>query len=325
MEKKTVLVTGIGGNVGQGILRNIKSMNLPIRLVGVDISSFTAGNHLCDASYTVPYSYDEKYIPTIQNILEKESVDLILPSTDYEVYYLSEYKDKLNAIVVASDAIIAKTYLDKYETYKYLSQNNIPFAKSWIPSEYDFSENEIIAKPREGRGSRGIVLNPENPKQLGPEYMIQPLYFGKEITTAVYVNKLGNLHGLFTMERSLTNGTTTESRVVFEYDAILKIIAQKMIDLGGLVGSFNIQSIVTKENEIVPFEINCRISGTNSIRHNLGFPDVKFAVQEYLLNEEPEEPKPIEGIATRVLMDVIYPNSTSFDQLNNNSIQHILY
>jgi carbamoyl-phosphate synthase large subunit len=325
MEKRTVLVTGIGGNVGQGILRNIRSMNLPIRLIGTDIESFTAGNHLCDFTYVVPYSYDENYIPTLQQIIDKEQVDLVIPSTDYEIYYLSENKNQLNAIIVASDSKTAKIYLDKYETYKYLSNNKIPFATSWLPQDYDFSQKEIIAKPREGRGSRGILLNPENPTELPEGYMIQPLYRGLEITTAVYVNKQGELHGIFTMERSLTNGTTTESKVVFDYDVEMTTIAQKMINLGGLVGSFNIQSIVTKEREIVPFEINCRISGTNSIRHNLGFQDVKYAIQEYLLDEIPDEPKPIEGIATRILMDVIYPKTNSLDALNNNSVEHSIY
>ncbi len=325
MEKRTVLVTGIGGNVGQGILRNIISLNLPIRLIGTDIASFTPGNHLCDVTFKVPYSYDESYIPTLQNIIDTEKVDIVLPSTDYEIYYLSANASKLNAKIVASEAKTAKTYLDKYESYIYLSQNNIPFAKSWLTGAYDFSEKEIIAKPREGRGSRGILLNPENPNQLPNGYMIQPLAKGIEITTAVYVNKQGILHGLFTMERSLTNGTTTESKVVFQYDTEMKIIAQKMIVLGGLIGSFNIQSIVTNDGEIVPFEINCRISGTNSIRHNLGFQDVKYAIQEYLFDESPDEPKPIEGIATRILMDVVYPNSTDFDKLNNNSVSHIIY
>ena len=150
MEKRTVLVTGIGGNVGQGILRNIRSLNLPIRLIGTDVESFTAGNHLCDFSYKVPYSYDESYIPTLQQIIDKEQIDLVIPSTDYEVYYLSENKKLLNATILASDSKTAKTYLDKYESYKYLSINTISFAKSWLPEEFDFSVKEIIAKPREG-------------------------------------------------------------------------------------------------------------------------------------------------------------------------------
>ena len=155
--------------------------------------------------------------------------------------------------------------------------------------------------------------------------MIQPLYKGLEITTAAYVNKQGLLHGIFTMERSLTNGTTTQSKVVFDYDSEMRNIAQKLIDLGGLKGSFNIQSIVTANDGIVPFEINCRISGTNSIRHNLGFQDVKYTIQEYLLDEVPDKPKPIKGIATRILMDVIYPNYSETKQLSNKSANHIVY
>jgi carbamoyl-phosphate synthase large subunit len=238
---------------------------------------------------------------------------------------LSKFAQELKTCVVASSAHTAQIYLDKYASYKYLSRNKIPFAKSWLAGEYDCSEQEIIAKPREGRGSRGLIINPENPNNLPTDYIIQPLYKGKEITTAIYVNKVGQLHGLFTMERILTNGTTTEAKVIFQYDAELKVIAEKMIALGGLVGSFNIQSIVSSEGQIMPFEINCRISGTNSIRHNLGFQDVKYAIQEYLLNESPDEPKPIQGIATRILMDVIYPNTSSFENINAHITPHLLY
>jgi carbamoyl-phosphate synthase large subunit len=323
METKTVLVTGIGGNVGQGVLRNISSLNHNIRLIGIDIANFTAGNHLCDKTFKVPYSYDANYIPAIGKIIKDEKVDVVIPTTDYEMYYLSNSSDVLNATIVASEAKTAKTYLDKYSTYLYLSKNNIPFSKSWLAGEYDFSEKDILAKPREGRGSRGILINPKKPNELPEGYMIQPLSKGNEITTAVYVTKENKLHGVFTMERKLTNGTTTESRVLFQYNDRLKEIAQKMIDLGGLKGSFNIQSIVTEENEIVPFEINCRISGTNSIRHNLGFQDVKYAIQEYLLDEEPDAPNPIEGISTRILMDVVYPNVSDYNKINR--VKHILF
>lgn len=92
MERKTILVTGIGGNVAQGALRNILSLKLDINIIGVDISAFTAGNHLCDRTYIVPYAYDEQYIPIIKNIIEKEKVDVVIPTTDYEVYYLSLIK-----------------------------------------------------------------------------------------------------------------------------------------------------------------------------------------------------------------------------------------
>ncbi|NMH29521.1 ATP-grasp domain-containing protein [Flavobacterium silvaticum] len=325
MEEKTVLVTGTGGNVGQGVLRNIRSLGRNIRIVGTDISAFTAGNHLCDVTYAVPYSYDPDYIPVVAEIAEKENVDLIIPTTDYEVFYLSENKNHFKAQVAASEATTAKKYLDKYLTYEYHAQHGIPFAKSWLPKDYDGSQQDIILKPREGRGSRGIVINPFHPKEFGDGYMVQPLHKGREITTAFYVTKDGELHGLFTMERELSNGATQKSKVVTEFDAEVREILLKMIAVGGLYGSLNLQSIVTEQGEIVPFEVNCRISGTNSIRHNLGFQDVKYTIQEYLYDEKPDTPNPQNGIAIRLLYDIIYPGATSESDLNNNQSGHVVY
>lgn len=325
MERKTILVTGIGGNVAQGALRNILSLNLDINIIGVDVSAFTAGNHLCDRTYVVPYAYDDGYISTIKSIIDKEKVDVVIPTTDYEVYYLSLNKATLNTTMVVSDADIAKVYLDKYLTYLHHQKLHIPFAQSWLPSEYNHEANDIIVKPREGRGSKNIHINPANPQGFSDEFVIQPLYKGIEITTAFYVKRDGSLHGLFTMERELANGATSKSNTTKKYDAELERIIKKMIAHKGLYGSINIQSIVDDKGNIIPFEINCRISGTNSIRHNLGFRDVEYTIQEYLLNQQPDEIKAIDGIALRMLSDVIYPNAISTDQLNNNTSQHILY
>ncbi|HQW68040.1 MAG TPA: ATP-grasp domain-containing protein [Flavobacterium sp.] len=325
MERKTVLVTGIGGNVGQGVLRNIIDLNFDIFLIGTDVATFTAGNYLCDVTYKVPYAFDTNYISEISAIVEKHRVDIILPTTDYEVYFLSLNQYKIKSKVVASDSSLAKKYLDKYLTYLHHQELNIPFAKTWLPSQFDKIDGDIIVKPREGRGSRGIEINPENPTSFSDEYLIQPLHKGKEITTAFYVKKDGSLHGLFTMERELTNGATSKSKTCNKYDAVLEKIINSMIQFQGLRGSINIQSIVEDDQTIIPFEVNCRISGTNSIRHNLGFQDVKYSLQEYLYNQEPDEVKTIEGIATRLLYDVIYPNATDENLLNNNSSNFKLY
>lgn len=325
MDAKTVLVTGIGGNVGQGILRNISSLDLPIKIIGCDIATFTPGNHLCDKTYKVSYSYQENYISEINEIVENEKVDLIIPSTDYEVYYLAFNKSKIKTEIVTCDFDLAKLFLDKYLTYHYFLANGIPFAKSWLPKEYDFSQKEIIAKPREGRGSRGLLINPINVADLEDDYMIQPLHKGIEITTAIYVNKQGKLHGIFSMERKLENGTTSQTIVNDKYDSEFKKIAQQIIELGGVRGSINLQSIVDEKGNIYPFEVNGRISGTNSIRHTLGFQDVKYVIQEYLYHQEPDQIKPKKGIATRILLDVIYPEATDLDCLNNKSSIHTIY
>jgi carbamoyl-phosphate synthase large subunit len=310
MEKKTVLVTGIGGNVGQGIVRNILGLKYGLRIIGTNTSAISGGNHLVDAFYQVPYSYDEDFIPSLIAILEKEKVDLIIPSTDFEINTLSLNKDQIKAVIACSGKQSSSIYLDKYLSALFHAEHRIPFAESCLPSSYSGQFSPAIAKPRLGRGSRGLIKNYSGEEKLNDEeYLIQKMYTGKEITTAVYVSYItGKLLGLITMERSLENGATTYCKVIREYDDQLEEIALEIIRNSDIKGSFNIQSIVTDENEIYPFEVNCRISGTNSIRSHFGFEDVKYTVDELLYKKSLREIVTTEGVAYRYLSDIIYPN-----------------
>jgi len=326
MEKKNVLVTGIGGNVGQGIIRNIRATAYNIKVIGTNITDFSAGNYLCDVFYTVPYAYDAGYIPMIRHIVEQEQIDLIIPTTDYEVYYLAANRASIPCEIAVSDAEAAGIYLDKYQTWLHHSNYDIPFATAYEPSAYKGQFKELIAKPKKGRGSRGIHLNPKDTAQFSDEeYMIQELHKGEEITTAFYVTREKKLHGFITLIRSLENGATSLCKVSTKYDAAILPILEKMIAHTGIVGSANLQSIASADGTVVPFEINCRISGTNSIRSNFGFKDVTYTLQEFLYNEKPDAPQIIPGVAVRTLLDVIYPNQTEYEGLKDNSFPHYTF
>jgi carbamoyl-phosphate synthase large subunit len=323
---KNVLVTGIGGNVGQGILRNIKATQFDIKTIGCNIIDFSSGNHLCDKFYKVPFANKEGYIDEIKYIIDKESIDLVIPSTDFEAYYLSKNVKNLNAIVAVSDENTIFIYLDKYESFLHHKKNNLPFANTYLPSQYNYNFNEYIAKPRLGRGSRGIEINPTDINQFkDDEYIIQEYHRGKEITTAFYVDQKNQLHGFITLERKLENGMTVETKVFKEMDEKIELLLNNIINKTNIRGSANIQSIINNDNEIIPFEINCRISGTNSIRSNFGFEDVKYTLQEYLYNTAPSKTNISSGIATRIYMDVIYPNAKNELNCLDNSAEHYIF
>lgn len=326
MDEKRVLVSGIGGNVGQGIIRNIKATSYNIKIIGINVEDFSAGNHLCDVFYKVPYAYDSNYISKIKSIVENEKIDLIIPSTDYEVYHLSLNRNEIPCEIAVSSANTTSNYLDKYNTFLHHKKHNIPFGKSYLPSTYNNEFSDCILKPRKGRGSRGLQINPKNFTHFSDqEYMVQELHKGKEITTAFYVDKENDLHGFITLERQLENGTTTHCKVVTDYNEILAPILKKIIKSGEIYGSANLQSIVDKNGVITPFEINCRISGTNSIRANFGFEDVKYTLQEYLYHQKPDVPNIKKGVATRILMDVIYQDQEDFTNLKNANVKHFIY
>jgi len=326
MATKNILVTGIGGNVGQGIIRNIQSLKLDVKITGTNVLEFTAGNYLCDYFHKVPYAFHDGFIDEMIKICNQQNIDLIIPSTDFEVNFLAEHRDKFSCPIAASHHEATQIYLDKFETWVHHNKYNIPFANSVLPSKYRNEFENIILKPKKGRGSRGLHLNPTNVASFADdEYMVQELHKGDEITTAFYITKQRQLHGLITMSRTLENGATNTCKVIFEHDKKITEIIEKMIAVTPIYGAANLQSIVTADGSIIPFEVNCRISGTNSIRSNFGFKDVEYTLQEYLYGVEPSKPIVTSGVAVRVLLDVIYPNQTDSTNLIDNTTPHFIF
>ena len=68
-----ILVTGIGGNMGQGILRNIRSFDPKLRLIGTDIRTVNGSNYLCDEVYQIPAANSLDFIPVVKKICQKSS------------------------------------------------------------------------------------------------------------------------------------------------------------------------------------------------------------------------------------------------------------
>jgi carbamoyl-phosphate synthase large subunit len=320
---KTIIVTGIGGVVGQGIVRNARSMGRDLRIVGVNVARVSAGNHLCDDVFQVPYAYDDGYIEAMVKVVNETGAELIIPSTDYESYYLAKHQSSFSIPVAASPAEVTFFCLDKYRNWEAFNAKNIPFAPSVLPSMFKGEFDRYIVKPREGRGSRGIHVQPDGVSSFDDTNLVQQLLEGPEITSTFYVLKDGSLLGSITMRRELESGNTARAEVISDYDREVEGLAMKMMQAFPFRGSVNIQSKVTAEG-IVPFEINCRISGTNSIRSQFGFNDVAFTIQELLFHENPEKPVVKKGTAMRVMVDVVYPEMKLAD-IKNNKDQFYIY
>lgn len=320
---KTIIVTGIGGVVGQGIVRNARAMGRDLRIVGVNVSRVSAGNHMCDEVFEVPYAYDENYIHAMLKVVSETGAELIIPSTDYESYYLAKFQSSFSIPVAASPPEVTFFCLDKYRNWQAFSEKNIPFAPSVLPSKFEGEFDRYIVKPREGRGSRGIHIQPADVSVFDDTNLVQQLLEGPEITSTFYVLRNRSLLGSITMRRELESGNTARAEVTMEYDAEVERLATQMIEAFPFSGSVNIQSKVTA-NGIVPFEINCRISGTNSIRSQFGFNDVAFTIQELLFHETPAKPIVKMGSAMRVMVDIVYPDM-ELGQINNKNDQYYIY
>ena len=304
-----VLVTGIGGNVGQGVLRNIRRCAPEVRIVGTDVVELTAGRHFCDRSYRVPRAHEPSFRQAMTAISREESVNLIIPTTDVEAYQLALFRNELPTLLT-SPANVTGMCLDKYLTATHFHAAGIPFAETMLPSAYDGRWGSVVVKPREGRGSRDIHRDPPDIRGFDDTFVVQPWLEGEEITSAFYVLRDRRLHGSITMTRALRHGMTDQCTVTGEHDEVVNAVIQQIVAGFEIAGPCNIQSIVTTSGDVIPFEVNCRYSGTNSIRSQFGFDDVKYGLQEYLFHEAVERPQVKVGSAMRVYLDIIYPDRT---------------
>ena len=320
---RTVLVTGMGGNVGQGIVRSIRAMGEAIRVVGTNTECVSGGNHLCDAFHVVPYAVAPDFLPVMRTICAQEAVELVIPSTDYETYHLGVGQAHLPPVAVSPPST-SKIFLDKLETARFFAEQGIPFAETAEPRTYHGQFDKLIVKPREGRGSRNIHVDPPNPKDFSEEYLVQRRYEGAEITTAFYVRRDRAIHGHVTMRRELMHGMSFACEITFVHDQAVDAVIRAMNAALDIRGSCNVQSIITADGAVVPFEVNGRLSGTTSIRGQLGFNDVRWTIDEYLFGRAPASPRIIAGAAVRIMLDVIYPGA-SLNDIADPAAEHFLY
>ena len=76
----TILVTGVGAIIGQGIIKSLRKSNYSVRIIGIDRSKNSPGPSLCDVFYQKPLCNEDssEYLSFWYDVLKKESVDIVL-------------------------------------------------------------------------------------------------------------------------------------------------------------------------------------------------------------------------------------------------------
>ena len=118
-----ILITGLGGGVGQSILKALQDTDYG--LVGVDSEALAAGLHAVPAAYTGLYAGDPKYVERLIEICRAESCSLIFVGHDVELLPISEQAEWLRAngiVPVVSSPDIIRVCDDKLATHSFLKE-----------------------------------------------------------------------------------------------------------------------------------------------------------------------------------------------------------
>lgn len=284
MSKKAILVTGVGGDIGQSVLKCLKDTKYELKIIGCDMDPYAAGRIYVEKFFHSPWAQEnETYLNFIKKLTEEENVRYILPTTETEIEVYNvcrDYFEAKNIKLFINNPFIIETFLDKYETVQFLKNKGFPYPKTYLLKNYN---NELpfplLVKTRKGWGGKGHVKI-ENANELEfykrkmTDAFVQEIVDSddEEYTIGVFSN--GEAVYTIAFKRYLGYGSLTKIAKLV-YDDSIEELSEKIARVSSLEGSFNIQIRKTREG-YVPLEINPRFSSTVYIRHCFGFQDVKW-------------------------------------------------
>ena len=257
-----ILLTAIGGPSGICFRKSLSSIP-DVRVIGTtaDDDAPPYGATL----YRVPLAYDPGYIPAIENIIENESIDLIIPLVDEEMCVLSERSADLKARLLVSPATTIRYTSNKAALYDILADV--------LPQRFDhtqLSRFPLFAKPAVGRGGKGgrIIRSAKDAADLGSDYVIQELLEGPEISIDTLFDFDGKLVAAVPRVRARIDHGISVTGEVIEGTELIEVVQSIATHLA-FIGPVNFQ-FMRGENGYKLLEINARGSGGMGITINSG-------------------------------------------------------
>ncbi|MFQ3544289.1 ATP-grasp domain-containing protein [Halobacillus rhizosphaerae] len=286
MSHKTVFLTGAGGAAVPGLIRILKSKGY--RVLAGDMDPHAVGLYTADQGFKLPQGDSPEFSKKLAELCQQEKVDVLIPLVDEELPASAALGSESLAVLVPDKTFI-ELCLDKYKLMQAFEKAGIPFPRTKLASEgaHDL-KFPIIAKPRVGRGSRGVEVfqsidefnSYRGTLPSAKDILIQEYIDGLEFTVSVCVWRDGRVQAVIPKEiikkRGVTQLAVTRKNSVIE-KVCIKIQEQLQAD-----GPFNVQLRIDKQGVPFVFEINPRFSTSVSLTIASGFDELNYLVDRAL-------------------------------------------
>ena len=128
-----IMITCVGGDLMPQIIKSLKNIKgVKLSIIGTDFNANAVGKYFCDKFFTVPKGNNKNYISACEEIVKREKINLIIPTSDEEALSLSKKKSffsKIGTTIACIDYDKLKVLNDKSKTYTKLNEFNIPTAE----------------------------------------------------------------------------------------------------------------------------------------------------------------------------------------------------
>lgn len=268
MRKINILLSGAGGPAAVNAIKSLRLIHPEggIKIVAIDSNPLSAGFYLADSFHVVPQADDNLFMPEIYRIITKEKINLIMPTSGFDILPLSMHKHELGKMGVTcffSDYPVVNVCDSKYKFYTKL-EGEFPIPTFTLHHNVD-QDYPVFIKPIRGKGSRNsyicrsedkaIYITTRYKNMLVCEYLP-----GKEYTIDVLSDLDGKAICAIPRERIETRaGISFKGRV--QGNKEIERISMSLAEYLGLKGPSCIQMKEDKDGVLKFIEANPRMGG----------------------------------------------------------------
>lgn len=221
--------------------------------------------------YKIPLANNINFDSEVENLYKKLNIDLLIPGVDEELIKLSKMSKKKELNTLLPDLEFIKLHLNKLDSNNFLIKNSLPAPKV-IRADKGVLEFPCIVKPINGRGSRNVFLanNEEEvnaqitlSRKKSNEFILQEYIDGQEFTVNVSSDINGKLKAIVPVLVNVKKGITISADMSKDNKVIEG--CERIHRAHSTPGCYNIQLIKDAKDNIIPFEINPRVSTTSCL------------------------------------------------------------
>ncbi|WP_305982454.1 ATP-grasp domain-containing protein [Roseivirga thermotolerans] len=324
MKNTRVLVTGIGGGGhGEQILKALKMANIPLDIIGADMTRISRGLSEVKTSFLLPPASSSEYIDVLIEKCKELDIEVLFHGSEPELRKMSEEREKIRGAGIflpINNKQVIDTCMDKFKTVEFLKEHGFRYPKTYhITSLDDCNKVEsfpIVLKPSVGSGGSAntyIVQTFEELafccKQMLQQYseFIAQEYVGTpddEYTVGVLSDMEGEIVNSIAVHRMIRGSLGCRIKVpnISENKSLGKdLVISSGISQGRIgkypevtkkcekialaIGSKGPLNIQCRyvNGEVYLFEINPRYSGTTSFRAMVGLNEPEIMIKYHYL------------------------------------------
>ncbi len=290
-------------------------------VIHVSNSQYTYVFEYADKSVVTPLCFDDGYIPFLKNYCLENNIGMIISLFDVDLPVLAKNKavfEEAGIRVIVSDYNVISVCNDKWETYRFLAENNFYVPKTYINLERVFSDLKrgeisfpLVVKPRWGMGSIGVFvadneeelnvfykkakkaminsyLKYESKADLDHSIIIQEMLIGQEYGMDV-INDLDKNFVSAVIRRKIAMRAGETDIAETENNSIITTEAKRLGTILGHVGNLDCDVFLVNNTPYI-LEMNARFGGGYPFGHVAGV-NLPLAILKWIKGEEVDKGK----------------------------------